>query len=398
VISGARDARILLGFALGGLPDDQLGLQKNELRRNRFSGFDQLQSEAPGFFTDGHGLLIDAGERNFQEFVVHDVAAADDGDIFRDAEPSVENGGNGAVGDGVVVAKNSVRARIELQQLFCCGVAGGVADFFHVLDVVNQFRIYSQSHFCERTLVAFHAAHHRAETAAADVRDALASDFGEVPSGECADLFIINADEMGRESSETAIDEDVWNAGFFHATKHFDGPLGGGDEEHVHAAGDELFDSLLFELGILFGRGGDQGIAGTLEGERDTPHDFREKGVKKLWDNETEQIRAASDQGARREVRAVIHFLDALEDAGFGFLTYVGMVAEGFGDGDHGDAEVPRDVFQSDSHRGFYHESGRGSRKGAGEGGARSEFTGISGDIAEIALTMERECSLIVAS
>src|SRR5215471_6225328 len=77
-LSGYGRARTALGATAGRLAHHQLGLEQDFLRRNRFAGFDQLERELAGFLTDGHGLLVDAGERNLQEFVVEQIAAADD--------------------------------------------------------------------------------------------------------------------------------------------------------------------------------------------------------------------------------------------------------------------------------------------------------------------------------
>ncbi len=125
--------------------------------------------------------------------------------------------------------------------------------------------------------------------------------------------------EVRSQSHETAVDQNVWDARLFHAAKHFHGPLRRGHQQHVHAAGDQLLDSLLFKLGILFGRSGYQRVAGSLQRRRNTTNDFREKRMQKIRHHESEQTRAASDERPSRQVWAVIHFFAAFQDAGFCF-------------------------------------------------------------------------------
>jgi len=72
--------------------------------------------------------------------------------------------------------------------------------------------------------------------------------------------------------------------------------------------------------------------------------------MKQVGHNEAKEVGAPRNQSTRGEVRAVVQFPDTLQDARLGFLADVGMIAEGFGDGDNGDAEVSRNVLQGDSH------------------------------------------------
>jgi hypothetical protein len=67
--------------------------------------------------------------------------------------------------------------------------------------------------------------------------------------------------------------------------------------------------------------------------------------MQKIGHHETEHAGMPGYQSTRRKVRAVIHFPAALQHTRFRFLTDVGMVAKSFGNGDHGDAQVSRDIF-----------------------------------------------------
>ena len=69
-------------LALRGLADNEPRLKQDPLRRNRFAGFDELERQRAGLPADGHGLLVHAGKRNFEEFVVEQVAAAHHRNVF----------------------------------------------------------------------------------------------------------------------------------------------------------------------------------------------------------------------------------------------------------------------------------------------------------------------------
>jgi hypothetical protein len=170
-------------------------------------------------------LLVDAAERNFQKFIVEKISAAHDGNVFRNAESGFQHCGNRSIGNRVVVAENSVGRRRLLQELFAGFVAGRVAALFDAFDVVNQFRIAFQAQFRERPFVAFHTPDHGAQAAAADVRNSFAAHFRQMPCRERADFFVVHADKMRGELSEAAIDQNIRNARFFNAAKHFHGPL-----------------------------------------------------------------------------------------------------------------------------------------------------------------------------
>src|SRR6478609_3838878 len=96
--------------------------------------------------------------------------------------------------------------------------------------------------------------------------------------------------------------------------------------------------------------------------------------MKQIGYYKTEKVGAASDQRPGRKIRAVVHFLHALQHARLGFFADVGVVAEGFGDGNDGDAQVSRNVFEGDSHIRVYH-----IRRGGEEGsyGVHQKFKSV---------------------
>src|SRR5262249_10292941 len=197
--------------------------------------------------------------------VVEQVAAADYCNVFGDAETRFEQSGDGAVCGSVVVAENSIGARMGLQKFFRGVVAGLVAQFLNAIDVIDELRISDQAELSESALVAFLAADKRTDFSASDVSEALAADFGQVARGKGAHFFVVDTDEVRGEASEAAVDQNVGDAGFFYTAEHLDGPLRGSDEEGVHATSDELLDGLPFHFRILFGRRGDERVTGVVQ-------------------------------------------------------------------------------------------------------------------------------------
>ncbi len=98
-------------------------------------------------------------------------------------------------------------------------------------------------------------------------------------------------------------------------------------------------------LGVLFGGSCDQRVAGALQRGGNAAYDFRKERMQKIGHHETEHAGMPGYQCTCGKVGAVIHLLAALQHACFCFLTDVGMVAKSFRNGDHGDAQVSRDIF-----------------------------------------------------
>ena len=57
--------------------------------------------------------VVDGAERDAEVVGVAEVAAADEGDVFGDAQAGLEGGLDGADGGEVVVAEDGVGARVE---------------------------------------------------------------------------------------------------------------------------------------------------------------------------------------------------------------------------------------------------------------------------------------------
>ena len=142
---GARVTGVDLSHTLH--PSVIAALEQDALRSNRLARFNQLQSQLAGLLPDGHRLLIDAGQRNFQELVVENISTAHDRYILRNAESRVQHRGNRAIGGRVVIAKNPVGPRLELKQRLRGLVAGAIADFLDVSNIKDELRIDGQSEF-----------------------------------------------------------------------------------------------------------------------------------------------------------------------------------------------------------------------------------------------------------
>src|SRR6185312_2447567 len=76
-------------------------------------------------------VLVNAAERNSQSRCIVSIAAADDGDVFRNSKSVVQDGHHCPHGSRVVVAKHPVGPWILLQEKLHCliphQIAGGVS-------------------------------------------------------------------------------------------------------------------------------------------------------------------------------------------------------------------------------------------------------------------------------
>src|SRR5215475_11469011 len=62
-------------------------------------------------FPNGFAPLVNAGERYANEVGIKQIAASDNGNIFGNSQPRIEDGAHGSYRDGIVVTKDSVGAR-----------------------------------------------------------------------------------------------------------------------------------------------------------------------------------------------------------------------------------------------------------------------------------------------
>ena len=78
--------------------------------------------------------------------------------------------------------------------------------------------------------------------------------------------------------------------------------------------------------------------------------ELREEGMDEVGDDEADGVGASAGQAARHHVGLVVQLLHALQHALAGLFADVAVAAQHLGDGDGGDAEIARDVFQPDRH------------------------------------------------
>ncbi len=73
--------------------------------------------------------------------------------------------------------------------------------------------------------------------------------------------------------------------------------------------------------------------------------------MNQVRDHKPKRIRAARNQGARRQVWAVVQLFHALQNALASLLADIAVIAQNFGNSDHGDPEVASDIFHPNRHK-----------------------------------------------
>jgi len=151
-------------------------------------------------------VLVDAGEWYFQQVIIVHVSATDHGDIFGDLQTSIQYCSEGAHGDGIVIAKHSVRPGLELQQFLHAVVAGGVAGIVAVAIFHDVLRWQAQTTLGKRNRIPGLAVESRAYIRATDMCNSFASHFNEVVRGYHSSIHVVNSHEIRGDSRKLSIE------------------------------------------------------------------------------------------------------------------------------------------------------------------------------------------------
>ena len=138
------------------------------------------------------------------------------------------------------------------------------------------------------------------------MRDFLASLIDQVIGGDHPDGFIVDADKIGGQAHEKAIDQDVGNLALFDAAKTFDRPLRRGDQHDVYAAGEQLFNLLPLQFRIFFRGSDDQAVALPADPGRNGLGNLRKEGMQQIGNDQPDGRGAAGNEGPRGQVGLVI--------------------------------------------------------------------------------------------
>ena len=145
-----------------------------------------------------------------------DIAGPDHGDIFGNSKPGFGNGSHGANRNRVVIAENTIRQRLGLQQ--------PVHSFMARLILVTSFHDVTCRHrqpaFYQRPPVPFHASGGDADSRTAQMGNSLAATLDEMSRSQLADSFIVDSDEAGLHP---AMGRSIKTSGTFRLQDLFEG-------------------------------------------------------------------------------------------------------------------------------------------------------------------------------
>src|ERR1700722_5128971 len=197
----------------------------------------QLQGDFGGTLTELLAVLVDATKWNPQKIGVGEIAATHHGDVFRNAQSSLENGPHPAHPDGIVEAEDPVGPRLVVEQLAHAGMAAALAAMVgrgtDGDDVTGERLAMRRS---QRTAIAFEPSDGGADVRPANVSDAPAALLDKVPRGQHACGRVVDADKAGLEAGDGAVDKDVGHSLLFNVGEAARASLRGGDEQYVDLA------------------------------------------------------------------------------------------------------------------------------------------------------------------
>src|SRR5689334_18906306 len=121
-----------------GRTNDETWFEIDRLGNDRLIGFDKLKGQLSGALADDVALLVHTGQWDPDKLVIEQVAASDDGNVFRNPQACVQDGGNGAIGGNVVVAENSIGTGILAKEDLRRRVGKRIAKFFRAVCAHNE--------------------------------------------------------------------------------------------------------------------------------------------------------------------------------------------------------------------------------------------------------------------
>src|SRR5579862_3332095 len=159
------------------------------------------------------------------------------------------------------------------------------------------------------------------------MRDFPATDVDQVPGSEHSDRLIVNANEIRRQARQVAIDQHIRGLLFFNSEEELDGGTTGCNDQGVQPACQQLINLLFFQVRIFVRGGNNQVVPAFSQSLGKSLGNFCKERMKEVWNHQSNQIRSAGYKAPRRQVWAVIKFLDTRENSLPGFVSYVRMIS-----------------------------------------------------------------------
>ena len=288
---------------------------------------------------DNHGAaLVHCGERHTQQVGIVDVARADHGDVFGNAQPRFQNGLDGPGRHRIVVAEDAVRARRSAQQQLHGLIPGVVA----ILSAGNVAGRRYNSVPRQRAPVPAQTSCSGGHRRSANMRHPPAALADEMFRGERPQFVILHADEMGLRSRQHAVNQYVRDLGAGQHLKQLQPPvvLRRGDDQAVDLAAHQHAHLPPLHFGILPGIRNDHLVTQRLQLARHAFGHFGKEGMHQVGQHQSHHVSAARDHAAGDPIRLVIEFPHAFEDEVAGLLADVVVMAQRLGNRHQRNAEV----------------------------------------------------------
>jgi hypothetical protein len=139
-----------------------------------------------------------------------------------------------------------------------------------------------------------------------------------------------HSDEVRMETVDFAVDQHERSFLLLDVAKAVSIPLRRRNYEYVDVPGEELIDSLLLDFRIVLRTRKHQAVSFRAKHSRDRLRDLTEERMDQIRYHQTNGVRPSGRKRARREIRTIIQFLDALKDPPACLDTDVRVSPNGF--------------------------------------------------------------------
>ena len=281
---------------------------------------------------------------------MRDVAGADDGDVFRHAEPGLPHGLHRADRRRIVGREHGVDARFEAEQL----LHGFVAVRFHEPAAHDPLRVRLDPGRAERRAVAVRPSLRVHDRRPGDVRDGAPSLLDQMRRRQPAHLIVVGHDAVAAHVRVVVtIDHDDADALRGEALQEI-GVAGGvrrGQDDAVHLALTQQLEFIALLARILVRAAQQQTVAARARDRFEAGDDLDEEGVHQIGDDDAERVRAAEGKAAGDGVGLIAEFGDFGEYAGAGGVADVLAVVQDLRDGGDRHPQLAGDPFHGGGRR-----------------------------------------------